>query len=87
MLKFPLKKQIILFLEGNIEFQCSIKYAGTDTLRCINAKRLIYEKDQTYYTLPYTNEIIFDRSKIVGYTNILDLKNKNKNKHKFKIIK
>lgn len=85
MFKFPLKKPIILFLEGNIEFQCTVQYAGTDTLRCIDAKRLIYEKDQTYYTLPYDNEIIFDRSKIIGYTNILD--NTPTNTIKFKIIK
>lgn len=71
MLKFPLKKQIILFTEGNVEFKCIIKYAGKDTLICQNAKRLIYEEDQTYYTIGYEKEIILDRSKVIGYTNIL----------------
>jgi len=85
MLKFPLKTQIVLFLEGNVEFQCTIKYAGSDTLRCVNAKRLIYEKDQTYYTLEYDNEIIFDRSTIVGYTHIPE--DKHKPKQKLRIIK
>jgi len=83
-LKFPLKKQILLFLEGNVELNCIIKYAGKDTLICENVKQLIYENGESYYGELFDNEIILDRSKVLGYTNV---KQEYDYKPKLQIIK
>ena len=77
-LKFPLKKEILLFTDGNVEFKCRIKYAGKDTLRCINVSRRVYNLDYDYFTSEYDDEIILERNKIVGYAKIPQTMQDNK---------
>ena len=77
MIKFPLHKRVMLVTEiGNII--CEIKYAGKDTLKLKDSIKEMYTEDGEYYFSEMKKELIIDRNKVIGYSNMHPLpKNKN----------
>ena len=65
-LKLPLKKDILIFLSGEI-LLCQIIFAGKDTLKLKNVKKRILQ-NETFFDYVIANEIILDRSKVLGYS-------------------
>lgn len=71
MLKFPLKKEIILVTD-TIKLKCKIDFAGSDTLVCKDVYELIFNSDNTYELNYLSDKFIIDRIKTLGYSNIND---------------
>lgn len=77
MLRFPLRKKIILFTEiGNII--CQIEYAGKNTLKLKDAVKEMYTDHGNFYYSDVKKEIIVDRHKVIGYSNICSPHTKKK---------
>ena len=78
MLKFPLRKEIMLVTEiGNII--CKIKYAGKNTLKLKDAVKEMYTDNGEYFFSEMKNEMIIDREKVIAYSNIVSKKEKDNN--------
>lgn len=69
MLKFPLKKEIILVTETT-KLKCKIDFAGTDTLVCRDVYELTFNPDNSYELNYLSDKFIIDRIKTLGYSNI-----------------
>ena len=67
--RLPIRKSITLLMGFNTEFECTIKSVTKYSVRIINAKKIIYDKDQTKHIIEYTQPIalMLDRSKVLGY--------------------
>lgn len=86
MLKFPLKKEIILVTD-TIKLKCKIDFAGSDTLVCRDVYELIFNSDNTYELTYLSDKFIIDRIKTLGYSNIVDSVIDNDENKKIKNIK
>ena len=66
-LRFPLQKHIQLYMEDNDIFECYIKYAGKNILKCINTVRLLREDTGAFHAIEYPDPVILNRLKVIGY--------------------
>jgi len=70
MVKVPLQQPIIL-LTNMGDLYCTVKFAGRDTLKLINVKKRLYTESGDYvYSDELDEELIVDRSQVLGYSRI-----------------
>lgn len=71
MLKFPLKKDILLITEAG-DFICKINYAGENTLILHDVYKRIYSNENRYHSIDIfvSRELFIEREKSCGYSNL-----------------
>jgi len=86
MLRFPLKQEILLVVDGEV-FIGKIIFAAKDTLIVADLKKRYYDicdASIQYRDVEIANKFVFDRQKVIGYSyldeekNLDDIFNQNK---------
>ena len=71
MVKVPLQQPIIL-LTNMGDLYCTVKFAGKDTLKLIHVKKRLYTESGDYvYSDELDEELIVDRTQVLGYSRIV----------------
>jgi len=86
MVKVPLQQPIIL-LTNIGDLYCTVKFAGRDTLKLINVKKKLYTESGDYvYSDQLEDELIVDRTQVLGYHRINNLASEKLIKKTGKVI-
>lgn len=72
MIKYPLKTEILLLTRGS-DLRCKINFVGKDTFKLEDIYKRIYKEDGSFIEFFLSNEIILDRSSVIGYTYISNI--------------
>lgn len=69
-LKFPLHKPLLLFMNNGKIYCCKIKYAGKDFVTVIDVqeRKVTDSSKLIYIDLFITNDVVFKRNRIDGYS-------------------
>ena len=68
MLRFPLKREILLLTEQN-SFIGTVIFAGHDSLTVVGLRKIVYN-NSGYQEIEIAERFIFDREKILGYSKL-----------------
>ena len=72
MIKLPLKRVILLFVDGKT-YLCRVIHAGKDVVTCVDCYERVVTVDGVFYVEEgLSGKVRFDRSKISGYKLIED---------------
>lgn len=72
MIRLPLKRVILLFVDGKI-YLCRVIHAGQDVVTCVDCYERIVTIDGVFYVEDgLGGKVRFDRSKISGYKLVED---------------
>jgi len=80
MLRFPLKQEVLLVVQGGDIFVGKINFAAKDVLTVVDMKKRIYQPGNNvpFYDVEVASKFIFDRHKVVGYSHLQDEKDFDK---------